>query len=453
MYDVVVIGSGSGGLAAAKYAAGMGAKVALIERAAEKLGGVSLHVNDIPTKALVHASREYGSWYDVKRHIEKSRNKLALSKDYETSLQRVGIDLYFGDATFTSPKTVKVGKETVAARRVVIASGATPHIPNVPGLKQAGFLTVAGLASLSRLPQSVAIIGGGMVAVELAFALRRLGCEVTIVEHSSHILGHLDAEVSEYVKDVLQSSGAKVHTSTSIQGVARSSRGHKIEARHLGDPLAIRSSNLLIATGRDPVLPGGLSKAEVNTTKLGIPVNSQWQTNNKSIYAIGDVVEEATCLTPHAAVAAKHAVKHALLGQKSRQSVQPQVIFSEPELAHTGATAAQLLRQGIDHQVYTLELSDTDYGKVVSSEGFIRIICGPGGRVIGGTIVGDGAGELIGYLALAINKKWTLSNIGDLPLAYPTLSAGFSQIAEEAEGRNMPVGAKEILTLRRLAHL
>jgi pyruvate/2-oxoglutarate dehydrogenase complex dihydrolipoamide dehydrogenase (E3) component len=193
-YDLVVIGSGSGGTAAARLAASMGARVAIVERRQEKLGGAYLHANDIPSKVFIEATRRYRKWSDVRNYVQRSRDKFLNGKNITDLLRSEGIDVYFGEARFTKPNTVKVGKETVAGRRLVVASGATPHVPSIAGLKQAGFLDMGKLLSFSRLPRSLAIIGGGMSAIETAFALRNLGIHITIFEHSSHILSHLDTE-------------------------------------------------------------------------------------------------------------------------------------------------------------------------------------------------------------------------------------------------------------------
>jgi pyruvate/2-oxoglutarate dehydrogenase complex dihydrolipoamide dehydrogenase (E3) component len=450
VYDLVVIGSGSGGTAAAKLAASMGARVALIERKPEQLGGACLNVNDVPSKAIVYASQNADNWKAAKSFIQQSGSAVLKNKASEHNYRKDGIHLYFGDANFISKNAAKVGKETVAGRRWVVASGATPHVPSVTGLKKAGFLTVSSLIDLPRLPSTLTIIGGGVVAVEMAFALQRMGCKISILENNSHILSHLDAQVSEYIKRQLVKAGVKVYTSVSIISAAKVNGRFKLEARHLGGPLTVRPSNVLIAAGQDAALPRGLNKAGVNVSKKGIIVNNNWQTSNKKIYAVGDVVGGAKQQTPSASVAAKQAVKHALLGVSGRQSVQPQVVFSYPEVAHVGATVTGLMKDELEHRVYSLKLNEVDYGLITKADGSLRVICDSGGKVIGGTIVGDGAGELIGYIALAVNGRWPLSRLGELPVAYPTLVAGLAQIAAEAGHHGAPAGASKLLPVTRL---
>jgi pyruvate/2-oxoglutarate dehydrogenase complex dihydrolipoamide dehydrogenase (E3) component len=274
-----------------------------------------------------------------------------------------------------------------------------------------------------------------------------------VLENNSHILSHLDTEVSEFIKNRLVDAGVKVYTSVSIINASNAGGKHKLEARLLGSPLVIRSNNVLIAAGQDPALPRGLGRAQVNATKNGIAVNKNWQTSNKKIYAIGDVVDGARQSTTGASMAAKQAVKHALMGIKGKSAVQPQVVFSNPEVAYVGATISELMKEELDHQVYTLRLSEVDYGFVSGAEGSMRIVCDSNGKVVGGTITGDQAGELIGYIALAVNSRWPLSRLGELPVAYPTLAAGLAQIATEAGYHGAPSAASKLIPLTRLVRL
>lgn len=434
-YDLIVIGSGSGGSVAATYAARVGGRVVLVEKSAARLGGECLHAGCVPSKTLIRASRDANpTWGKVRTRIDRAVAKIMAEQDSPEVYRERGIDTVFGTATLEKNGAVKVGKTRLAAKRVVIATGSQPYVPNLPGLKKAGYETNQTIFSLSKLPKRLAIIGGGPIAIEMAGAFRRLGSQVTVIEHNLCILKHLDEEAALRVEKALRRQGVTVHTSTSVVKVSATARQKTIEVRSAGEKIDVKADTILVAAGRRPVYPPGLERAGVKTGEGGIVVDTKWRTSNKRIYAVGDVTNCASRFTHVAGMAGTQAALHAILGVpiKGKLEAQPFVYFTDPEVAQVGATTVQLEKDGIDHRVYTLPYSDIDKAVADDEKGFIKLVTSPRGRILGATIAGANAGELIGYIARAVDKKQSLPALIGLLLPYPTLSFGLKQLAVEA---------------------
>lgn len=435
-YDLIVIGSGSGGGTAAKYAARLGAKVALIEKNAEKLGGECLRSGSVPSKALIHAAKaDKPTWDLARKNIDRAIGHIRSAQDSPEVYEKCGVDLIFGTAALTRRHgEVKVGRQMYQARRIVLATGSTPYLPNIPGLKKAGYETSGSLFYMAKLPKKLAIIGGGPMAMEMAHVFARLGRQVTVIEHNPHVLMPLDREASLRVEDSLREKGVNIMTSASVIRISVMKQQKVLDVRCAGEKMVLKVDTILVATGRKPCYPAGMDRAGVVTGDSGIPVDDRWRTSAKRIYAVGDVVNLPYKFTHVADMAGAQAALHAVLGVpvKNHLEAQPYVFFTDPEVAQAGATEAQLERDGIEYRVYTMPFSDIDKAVTDEEKGFIKLVVTPRGRVLGGTIVGQCAGELIGYIASAIDKRQSLPALIGLLQPYPTLSLGIKQLAIEA---------------------
>lgn len=456
-YDLIVIGSGSGGAAAARYAARLGARVAIVEKSAQKMGGDSLRTGTVPSKALIHISRiEHPTWVKARRHITRTIERIEQSQDNPAFYAQAGIDVIFGTAQLASEYgDVKVGKQSLRTKRIIVATGSTPFVPNVPGLKQSGYETSESLFELPKMPRRLVIVGGGPMACEMASAFSKMGSQVTILEHNPRILTLLDDEAAERVEASLVERGVSVMTSASIIKVEAKKRQKILDIRYAGEKLEIKADTILIAAGRKANYPAGLADAGILTGDNGILVDNRWRTSNKKVYAVGDVTNMPCRFAHVAAMAGAQAALHSVLGMPSRgfMEAQPFTFFTDPQVAQAGATQMQLERDGIEHRVYIMPFSDIDKAIAEEQEGFIKLVISPRGKVLGGTIVGQGAGELIGYIAQAIDKKQPLPALMSLLLPYPTLGLGIRQLAVEAHFDLISRYPRPIEYLRALLNL
>lgn len=438
-YDLIVIGSGPGGAVAAKTAARLGVSVAIVELKESQLGGNDLHAGSIPSKALLNSTYfTKVSWRNSKKYLGDTTAKLYARHTDGGSYLAGSIDKYFGEAKFVGSKTIKVDKQELTARKIIIATGARPFVPNIRGLKKAGYDTYETFYHKSALPKKITILGGGQLGVEMAFSLQRLGARVSIVEHNSQLMHQFDSDVSEIITDNLAAEGVKVYTSSTVLDIDGSGGKYGVNIRQAGQNIRIQTESIFVATGKTPNIPAGLKKSGIIMTPQGICVNNNWRTNKKHLYAIGDIAATTGKYTHSAERAAYDTVRHAFLGtpNKHNPAHEPYVIFTDPEVAQVGMTSHYLLKNRKDHRSYSLKLNETDRGIIDGSPGLIRINTSAGGVIIGATVVAKNASDIIGYLALAVSKGWHLGKLLDLPLPYPTVAYGIRQMALEAELQN-----------------
>jgi pyruvate/2-oxoglutarate dehydrogenase complex dihydrolipoamide dehydrogenase (E3) component len=445
--DLCVIGAGSAGLSVAAIAASLGASVVLIEK--NRMGGDCLNVGCVPSKALIAASlharnmREAGSFgigggepavdfAKVHAHVKATIAAIAPMDSVER-YRAMGVSVIEGEARFTDARTVLAGDRTIRARRFVIATGSRPSIPPIPGLDQVPYLTNETVFDLTEKPEHLVVVGGGAVGVEIAQAYRLLGVEVTLLESGERLLAQEDPEMAHIVEQALRSDGVAVRTGAAIDRVEPAgvrgvsillSRGERIEGSHL-----------LVATGRKPVTDGmGLEAAGIDADASGIQVDRALRTSNRRVYAIGDCAGGAGAGARFTHVANHHAglvIRNTLfrLPVRVQKAPVPRVTYTAPELASLGLTEAQAREQHGAIRILRWSFADNDRARTEKqTEGHLKAVVTPRGKILGCSIAGAHAGELIMPWVLALSRGLKVSDLAGLIYPYPT----FSEVTKSA---------------------
>ena len=444
-YDLVVIGGGSAGLTAARFAARLGRKVAIVE--ANRLGGDCTWTGCVPSKALVRAARarsdlknssRFGisavepevEWPSIMSRIRSVIDEIYGAESPE-SLRNEGIDTFLAPAEFLNAHTVQVGETTISGKRFLIATGAAPSAPPIEGLQESGYLTYENICEIEQLPQRLLIVGAGPIGCELAQAFRRLGSQVALFEAADRILGQDEPEVSELIEKVLVSEGIELSIGQPVESIARVG---KVVQVSLGKS-TWTGNNLVVATGRIPKVTGlALEKAGILYSPKGISVDKYLRASQHHIYAAGDCTGGPQ-FTHYAGWQGFMAARNALLPGKTRavrESI-PWAVFTDPEVAHTGHTERTAIAQyGDSASVTTWPLKNTDRAVIDGAEeGFIKAVTLNNGKLLGATIVGARAGELIHEWALAIDRGLKLGELANTLHVYPTYSMATLQMAAE----------------------
>lgn len=436
--DLCIIGAGAGGLDVAAAAALAGKAVVLIEQG--KVGGVRLHGGAVPAKALLAAARQmhrsaqaaaFGvnaaptvDFRKLSQHIEGVVNALTPDSTKER-FTGLGVRVIEGAPQFKSRRRLMVGETIeIRARRTVIATGASPALPEIPGLAEVPVLTPESIVGLGKCPQHLIVIGAEAVGLEFAQAYRRLGAAVTVLSDAAPLAAE-DPECARIVLDALAREGVVVRAGAAIARVAKTNDHVQVVIAGPDSEEAVEGSHLLIATARKPNVDGlALDKAKVKCGPQGIIVNPNLRTSNRRIYAIGDV----TGAPPFVQVARYHAglaVQNALFGKGAVVNLDgvPRVIFTDPELAHVGITDAEAARRGLPVRVLRWPFRENDRAQIDREvNGHIKVVTEPKGRILGATIVGPQAGEMIATWALAVSQGLGIQAISGIVLPYPTLA-------------------------------
>jgi pyruvate/2-oxoglutarate dehydrogenase complex dihydrolipoamide dehydrogenase (E3) component len=436
--DICVIGAGSGGLSVAAAAAAFGVSVVLIER--RRMGGDCLNYGCVPSKALLAAAKRaeamrraapFGMALQVpsvdfaKVHAHVHRVIAAIApNDSRERFTGLGVRVIEGAARFSDARTVAVGDDIkVQARRFVIATGSSPHVPAIPGLAETPYLTNETVFDLVHCPEHLIIIGGGPTGLELAQAHRRLGAEVTVIE-AANPLADEDPECAAIVLDELAREGVTIRANAEILRVEKGEKLRLVLSGPHGEE-AIEGSHLLVAAGRQATVDGlALGAAGIRFEPGGILVNKRLKTSNRRVYAIGD----ATRGPRFTHVASYHAglvIRNALFGLPVRTTRQPipRVTFTDPELAHVGVTEAQARRSRRRIKVLRWPYHENDRAQAErETRGHIKVVTTRNGRILGATIVGTQAGELITTWTLAVGGKLNIRTVAGTIMPYPTLS-------------------------------
>ena len=428
--DICIIGAGSGGLSVAAGAAQMGARVVLIEGAA--MGGDCLNYGCVPSKALLAAGKVaqairsgapgvQGAEPQIDFAAVKAQVASVIAQiapvDSQQRFEDFGVQVIRAYARFIGPREVEAGDKIIRARRFVIATGSHPTIPELPGLEAIPYLTNETIFTQTERPDHLLILGGGPVAVEMAQAHRRLGCAVTVIARSC-VLSRVDPEAAAVVLSALRAEGVEVLEGRDIVRLRATPQG--LEAV-LNDGTTLTGSHLLIATGRTPAIAKlDLPAAGVAYTNKGVTVGANLRSSNRRIYAVGDVAGGLQ-FTHVAGAHAGVVIKQMLFGLPAKQAtLVPMVTYTDPELAQIGLTEAearaahpgvQALRQEFLHN----DRAVTD-GKTA---GFLKLML-VRGRPVGVTIVGAGAGELIGLWTLAMSSRLKIGALAAMIAPYPT---------------------------------
>jgi pyruvate/2-oxoglutarate dehydrogenase complex dihydrolipoamide dehydrogenase (E3) component len=437
--DICVIGAGSGGLSVAAAAAAFGVPVVLVEKG--EMGGECLNTGCVPSKSLIAAarraraieeSRAFGvgaapaaiDFGRVRDHVHGVIAAVA-PNDSRERFTGLGVRVIEGAARFKNRRTVAVGDGIeIRARRFVIATGSVPALPPIPGLETVPYLTNETVFDLTACPEHLIIIGGGPIGLELAQAFRRLGAEVTVLE-AAEPLARDDPECAAVVLDQLAREGVSVRSRVAVVRVERAqSRLHVVLGRASGEE-TLSGSHLLIAAGRRPNLEGlNLAAAGIAIGPQGIVVNKGLRTTNRRVYAIGDVAGGAQ-FTHAANYHAGLAIRSALFRLPVRvdDDAIPRVTFTDPELAHIGLTEAQARNRAGGIRVLRWPYHDNDRAQAEREpRGHIKVVTDKRGRILGVTIVGASAGELITLWTLAISRRLNIRAVAGIVVPYPTLA-------------------------------
>ncbi len=448
-YNLVVIGAGTAGLVTAAGAAGLGAKVALIEK--HLLGGDCLNVGCVPSKAVIRASRaaydarDAGHFgmrvaeavqVDFPAVMERMRRLRADISPHDSAARfaKLGVDVFLGEARFTGADTVRVGGTELRFKRAVIATGARATQPPVPGLVEAGYLTNETVFSLTQRPARLAVIGGGPVGCEMAQAFQRLGSQVCVLHKNAHLLDREDMEAAALVQQAFIREGVDLRLNARITRVERN--GSKtVWYETQGKEESVGVDEILAGAGRAPNVQGlDLEAAGVQyDPRQGVLVNDCLQTSNPSIYAAGDV-----CMVwkfTHAAdFAARIVIQNALfLGRKKASALtMPWCTYTDPEIAHVGLYERDARERGLAVDTYVRELKGVDRAVLDSEEaGFVKLHVKQGrDEILGATIVARHAGEMIGEIGVAMAAGIGLGKLASVIHPYPTQAEAIRQCGD-----------------------
>ncbi len=455
-YNLVVLGAGTAGLVAAAGAAGLGARVALVEKA--ELGGDCLNIGCVPSKALLrsaHALAEIRRAEDlglrisgeievdfpaIMNRVRAVRARISPNDSVERFDSELGVDVFLGAGHFTGRHEVEVAGERLRFRKAVIATGARAAMPNIPGLAEVEPLTNENVFDLEHLPGRLLVLGAGPIGCELAQAFRRFGSEVTLIEMDERFLAREDPEAAQTLLDVFRREGLDVRLSTRLAAIEVAADGEKraqLENPEGEESLAF--DEILVAVGRNPNIEGlGLDAAGVASDPTrGIEIDDFFATHNPDIYAAGD------CALPyrftHAAdFAARAVIQNALfsVGPLARKRVRdlqiPRCTYTDPEVAHIGLDAEGAHREGIEIESFVRPFSESDRAIAEArEEGFVKIHTRKGeDRILGATIVGAGAGDLIGEIAVAMAAPMGLGELASVIHPYPTRAEAIRQLGD-----------------------
>ena len=450
-YHLVVIGAGTGGLVTAAIAAGLGARVALVER--HLMGGDCLNVGCVPSKGMIAAARswqaatESGSRFggpavagggQFAAAMERMRRlRAGLSRvDGAARFRDLGVDVFLGEGRFTSRDSVTVDGRVLRFWRAVIATGARAAVPPIPGLADTGYLTNETVFDLTELPRRFLVLGAGPVGCEMAQAFARFGSEVTLLDQGDRILPRDDADAAAMVERAMTTHGVRMLHRCRVVRAERRGEVRVLAVERDGRAEGLEGDQLLAAVGRVANVGGlGLEAAGVAFDQRGVSVNDRLRTSNPRIFAVGDV--SSRFRFTHAADAqARLVVANALFfgigGGKASRLVIPWVTYTSPELAHVGWSARDATAAGVEVDTITVPLHEVDRAVLDGQdEGLLRVHLRRGSdRIVGATLVAEQAGDMIGEIVLAMTAGLGLGKIGATVHPYPTQSEVFRKAAD-----------------------
>ncbi|HYW32978.1 MAG TPA: mercuric reductase [Gemmatimonas sp.] len=478
-YHLVVIGAGTGGLVTAAAAAGLGARVALVER--HLMGGDCLNVGCVPSKAIIRAARAWhearhaaarfggpsisgdGDFAEAFARMRRLRADLA-PIDSAERFKGLGIDVFLGDARFADAGSIDVGGQRLHFRRAVIATGARAATPDIPGLAGSGFHTNETIFSLRARPDHLLIIGAGPIGCELAQAFVRLGTRVTLLAREGRVLPRDTADASVLLAAALERDGVTLVRDASVTRVTRVTRAPRgaesdagqappgditLTVRRNGREFEVRGDTLLVAVGRAPNVEGmGLEAAGVDfDSRKGVAVDDRLRTTNGRVYAVGDVCSPHK-LTHAADFQARLVVQNALFFGRGKASalVTPWVTYTDPEVAGIGHTEHTATESGVEVDIIDVPMHDVDRARLDdATEGFCRVLVARGSdRIVGASIVSAHAGEHVGAVALAMTNGLGLGAFGHTMHPYPTQSEMLRKAADAWRRRKLTPTVKSL---------
>jgi pyruvate/2-oxoglutarate dehydrogenase complex dihydrolipoamide dehydrogenase (E3) component len=473
VYNVVVIGAGTAGLVTAAATAGLGGRVALIER--NLMGGDCLNFGCVPSKALISSARliqqirEAEKWgldnqapqfafEKVFARMRARRAKIA-PNDSQERFESLGVDVFRGEARFVSPHEIEVNGQTLRAKNFVIATGNRAAIPKIDGIDTVRYFTNETIFDeLKGKPESMLVLGGGPIGCELAQAFRRFGVEVTIVQRGNQLLQREDRDVAEFLERGLINEGVRIVKNAEARSVAISDAGKVAlefldrQSRRLAERTLFADA-LLIAIGRTPNFQRlDLKSVGVDVNESGVRVNDYLQTSQRHIYAAGDVI--GPFLFTHMADAqARVIVRNILvpfqfLRQKMDYSVVPWCTYTDPEVAHVGLGEKEAKQKNVEHDLFVVPLEDLDRAVVESEDaGFVKVLTARGSdKILGATMVGPHAGDLLHEFVLAMKAGIGLGTVASTIHAYPTFAELARKAGDKYNKTRLTPRAKKIFT-------
>jgi pyruvate/2-oxoglutarate dehydrogenase complex dihydrolipoamide dehydrogenase (E3) component len=470
-YDLVVIGAGTAGLVTAKGAGGLGLglKVALIEK--HLMGGDCLNVGCVPSKCLIRSARAVADVRDannlgiitpekieidfsaVMARMRQIRTKIS-PVDSAISAKNVGVDVFFGEASFTSKNTITVQGQKLKFKKAVIATGARAVEPEIKGLAEAAYLTNETVFSLTKLPAKLAVIGAGPIGCELAQTFQRLGSQITLFHKGNYILNKEDAEAAENVQQALIKDGINLVLNCQILEVKITTEGKIIYFESEGKRESVIVDEILVGTGRQPNVESlNLEAVGVKyNPKKGIIANDNLQTSNPKIYAAGDICMDWK-FTHAADAAARIVLKNTLFSPfgfgkyKLSDLVMPWVTYTDPEIAHVGMYEAEVRAKGVNCKTIKIDFKDVDRALADGeTNGFLKILYKEGSdEILGATIVASHAGEMISEITTAIAHKIGLSKMSSVIHPYPTQAEAIKKAADTYRRTLLTANTKKLL--------
>ncbi|MDF1687084.1 MAG: FAD-dependent oxidoreductase [Parvibaculaceae bacterium] len=444
--DICVIGGGSGGLGVAAGAVQMGAKTVLIESG--KMGGDCLNYGCVPSKALIAAGKHAKAMTDgadfgitpvkpqvdfakVNAHVKDVIAGIAPMDSVER-FEGLGVTVLQGAGRFIDKRTVEVNGQKIKARRIVVATGSSAATPPIPGLEEVSYLTNENIFDLTSCPEHLIIIGGGPIGMEMAQAHLRLGARVTVLE-AFKLLGKDDPELTAIVLDRLRAEGADLREGAKIARIDQTGGEVSITLETDAGEEVIKGSHLLVAAGRKPNLEGlNLEAAGIDYTPRGIKVDDRLRTSNKKIFAIGDVaggLQFTHVAGYHAGIVIRNALFR--VPAKADHSSVPWVTYTDPEMAHVGLTEEMARQKMSKVEVLRWPFAENDRAAAErKTEGLIKVITDSHARILGASIVGPGAGELILPWVMAVSQGMKVSTMASVIAPYPTMS----EVSKRAAG-------------------
>lgn len=436
--DICIIGAGAGGLSVAAGAAAFGQRVVLIEK--HKMGGDCLNYGCVPSKALIAASRRahhirtsaaFGieaqephiDHQAVNDHVKSIIAAIAPNDSIER-FAGLGVRVLTTAGHFIDKSTVAAGDYRIKARRFVIATGSSPLVPPIQGLSEVPYFTNETIFDNRDRIEHLLIIGGGPIGIELAQAYRRLGSKVTILEAAT-ALGRDDPEMSRIVLDRLRREGIVIREGARVEEIDSRFRNITVTIKTAAGNEVVEGTHLLVAAGRKPnIHDTGLDAAGIKYTDKGVKVNRGLRTSNSRVYAIGDVVggpQFTHIANYHAGIVIRNALFR--VPARTSDSLVPWVTFTDPELAHVGLTEAAAIRKHKSVKVLRWPYQENDRAQAErATVGHVKVVTTRSGRILGASIVGEQAGELIQMWSLAISQKMNIKAMTGWISPYPTLS-------------------------------
>lgn len=440
-FDLLIIGSGPGGYVAAEEAARLGQAVAVIER--DYIGGCCLNVGCIPSKTYLQYSHwmssiESANKYGIKVSVEEiDFSSIVQRKNEVVSMLRNGIhstfkknDIQFieGEASFTKDRTFEVAGEQYKGENVLLATGGTPFVPNIPGLNEVDFHTTDTFFEMEKLPEKLVTIGGGVIATELAFALQKLGVDVTVIEVAPDVLLTVDEDARKVIKKKMKAAGIAFFTNTDIEKISE-------DNLLLGDGQQFPYDELLVATGRQANLdiPNAMGLS-LDSNGQFVTVDEYYETNEEGVYAIGDLIGGYTLA--HAASAEGIKAVRAIHGAKEKpvHSQQiPRPLFTDPEVSEFGMSEAEAKQAGYDTIVKQMPFAIN--GRAIAAdetEGFIKIISERTYQsILGGVVAGANATDLLHQIMTVYEAEGTVDELANMVYAHPTISEVMQDTAKQ----------------------